>query len=77
MNDDNLIDLTSDSSVSAYDWYDYQEVIHREDTIINNQNTMITTQNKTHELINDGLTFLSFMCVVVFLYIFIKNLIRK
>ena len=58
------------TSLTSADWYDYSDVVSREDTIIENQ-------NKTYDLINQGFTFLSFIIVIYFLYLFIKNMIRK
>lgn len=70
--DANVVDDISDYSVSttAYDWYDYEEVLNRLDIVIENQ-------NKSYDLLNQGFTFLSFIIVIYFLYIFIKNMIRK
>lgn len=69
VNSDNTID-NSTSLVSTYDFYDYREVIEK-------QNTIIENQNKVFNLINEGFTFLSFIIIIYFLYLFIKNMIRK
>lgn len=67
-----IIDNTRELSVSAspYDYYSYYDVVSREDTIIENQ-------NKVYDLVNQGFTFLSFIIIIYFLYMFIKNMIRK
>ena len=67
--------IEEDTSTLAYD--DYYYYSKQLDTIINNQNTIIQNQTKSFDLINQGFTFLSFLCVIYFLYIFIKNMIRK
>lgn len=68
-NSDNIINLES-SLTSTYDWYDYREVIERQDTIIVNQ-------SKTYDLINQGFTLIIFILVIFLLYSLIKNMIRK
>ena len=68
-NSNNIINLES-SLTSSYDWYDYREVIERQDTIIVNQ-------SKTYDLIKQGFTFISFILVIFLLYSLIKNMIRK
>lgn len=65
--------IEEDTSTLAYD--DYYYYSKQLDTIINNQNTIIQNQTKSFDLINQGFTFLSFLCVIYFLYIFIKNMI--
>lgn len=77
---DNVINDFSNSpidgtSTQAYD--DYYYYSRQLDNIINNQNTIIQNQNKSFDLVNQGFTFLSFLCVIYFLYIFVKNMIRK
>lgn len=67
--------IEEDTSTLAYNDYCYYS--KQLDTIINNQNTIIQNQTKSFDLINQGFTFLSFLCVIYFLYIFIKNMIRK
>lgn len=67
--------IEEDTSTFAYD--DYYYYSKQLDTIINNQNTTIQNQTKSFDLINQGFTFLSFLCVIYFLYTFIKNMIRK
>ena len=44
---------------------------------INNQNTIIQNQSKSFDLVNQGFTFLSFLCVIYFLYILFKNFRKK
>lgn len=59
------------TSVDALaDWYDYREIITRQDTIIENQ-------SKTFDLVNQGFTFISFILILFFIYYLIKNMIRK
>ena len=58
------------TELMAFDDYYYS-------TVISKQNTIIDNQNKTIDLINEGFSFLSFVFVFYFLYIFIKNLIRR
>lgn len=74
--------INSDIQANAYDDYYYYSrqldtIIQNQNTLINNSNTIIENQAKTFNLINEGFTFLSFLCVIYFLYIFIKNMIRK
>ena len=52
------------------DWYDYREIITRQDTIIENQ-------SKIYDLVNQGFCFLGFLVVIIFIYNLIKNMIRK
>ena len=52
------------------DWYDYRDIITRQDIIIENQ-------SKTYDLINQGFCFLGFLVVIIFIYNLIKNMIRK
>lgn len=67
----NSISSFGESSLSSpYDWYDYSEVIYREDTIIENQ-------NKCFDLLNDGFTFISCTLIIILLYNLIRNMIRK
>lgn len=78
MNDvinDITVDLVDDTTTMAYD--DYYYYSRQLDNIIDNQNIIIQNQNKSFDLVNQGFTFLSFLCVIYFLYIFIKNMIRK
>lgn len=75
-------EINSDIQASAYDYYYYYSkqldtIIQNQNTLINNSNIIIENQTKTFNLINEGFTFLSFLCVIYFLYIFIKNMIRK
>lgn len=75
-------EINSDIQASAYDDYYYYSkqldtIIQNQNTLINNSNIIIENQTKTFNLINEGFTFLSFLCVIYFLYIFIKNMIRK
>lgn len=63
---DITVDLSDDTATMSYD--DYYYYSRQLDNIINNQNTIIQ---------NQSFTFLSFLCVIYFLYIFIKNMIRK
>lgn len=72
---DIVVNSVDDISTMAYD--DYYYYSRQLDNIINNQNTIIENQNKSFDLVNQGFTFLSFLCVIYFLYIFIKNMIRK
>lgn len=59
------------TSVDALaDWYDYREIITRQDTIIENQ-------SKIYDLVNQGFCFLGFLVVIIFIYNLIKNMIRK
>ena len=59
------------TSVDALaDWYDYREIITRQDTIIENQ-------SKIYNLVNQGFCFLCFLVVIIFIYNLIKNMIRK
>lgn len=59
------------TSVDALaDWYDYREIITRQDTIIENQ-------SKIYDLVNQGFCFLGFLIVIIFIYNLIKNMIRK
>lgn len=67
---DNTYIIDNATSLAAYDYYDYTEVVERLDNIIDNQ-------NKSFNLINEGFTFISFLVIIYFLYIFIKNMIRK
>lgn len=60
-----------ESTIDTYaDWYDYRDIITRQDTIIENQ-------NKIFDLANQGFTFISFVLIIFFIYILIKNMIRK
>lgn len=70
ISDSNNIVSMESSITSTYDWYDYSEVIERQDTIIENQ-------NKIFDLTNQGFTFISFILVIFLLYSLIKNMIRK
>ena len=70
ISDSNNIVSMESSITSTYDWYDYSEVIERQDTIIVNQ-------NKIFDLTNQGFTFISFILVIFLLYSLIKNMIRK
>ena len=72
---DVTVDLSDDISTMSYD--DYYYYSRQLDNIINNQNTIIQNQSKSFDLVNQGFTFLSFLCVIYFLYIFIKNIIEK
>ena len=72
---DVTVDLSDDTSTMSYD--DYYYYSRQLDNIINNKNTIIQNQSKSFDLVNQGFTFLSFLCVIYFLYIFIKNMIRK
>ena len=59
------------TSVDALaDWYDYREIITRQDTIIENQ-------SKIYDLVNQGFCFLGFLVVIIFIYNLIKYMIRK
>lgn len=69
VNSNNIVNMES-SLVSAYDWYDYSEVIERQDTIIENQ-------SKVYDLINNGFAFIAFLFVIILLYNLIRNMIRK
>ncbi len=64
----------SESSLSSVDaladWYDYRDIITRQDTIIENQ-------SKIYDLVNQGFCFIGFLVVIIFVYYFIKNMIRK
>lgn len=60
--------LTSADALA--DWYDYRDIITRQDTIIENQ-------SKTYDLVNQGFCFLGFLVVIIFIYNLIKNMIRK
>ena len=68
---DVTVDLSDDTSTMSYD--DYYYYSRQLDNIINNQNTIIQNQSKSFDLVNQGFTFLSFLCVIYFLYIFIFN----
>ena len=68
--DSNNIVTMESSLTSTYDWYDYIEVIERQDTIIENQ-------SKIYDLVNQGFCFLGFLVVIIFIYNLIKNMIRK
>lgn len=76
-------EIKEDTAVlSSYDDYYYYSrqldtIIQNQNTLINNSNTVIENQIKISNLVNEGFTFLSFLCVIYFLYIFIKNMIRK
>ena len=70
ISDSNNIVSMESSITSTYDWYDYSEVIERQDTIIVNQ-------NKIFDLTNQGFTFISFILVIFILYSLTKNMIRK
>lgn len=59
-----------ESSLISADWYDYREIITRQDTIIENQ-------SKTYDLVNQGFGFLGFLVGIIFIYNLIKNMIRK
>lgn len=72
---DIVVNSVDDISTMSYD--DYYYYSRQLDNIINNQNTIIQNQSKSFDLVNQGFTFLSFLCVIYFLYIFIKNMIRK
>lgn len=72
---DITVDLSDDTATMSYD--DYYYYSRQLDNIINNQNTIIQNQSKSFDLVNQVFTFLSFLCVIYFLYIFIKNMIRK
>lgn len=71
---DIVVNSVDDISTMSYDDYYYSRQL---DNIINNQNIIIENQSKSFNLVNQGFTFLSFLCVIYFLYIFIKNMIRK
>ena len=58
------------SAEPLVDWYDYKDIITRQDTIIENQ-------SKTFDLVNQGFTFISFILILFFIYYLIKNMIRK
>lgn len=71
--DSNNIVYPESSLISAdalADWYDYRDIITRQDTIIENQ-------SKTYDLVNQGFCFLGFLVVIIFIYNLIKNMIRK
>lgn len=72
---DIVVNSVDDISTMSYD--DYYYYSRQLDNIINNQNIIIENQSKSFNLVNQGFTFLSFLCVIYFLYIFIKNMIRK
>ena len=69
VNSNNIVNMES-VLVSAYDWYDYAEVIERQDIIIENQ-------SKVYDLINNGFAFIAFLVVIILLYNLIRNMIRK
>lgn len=72
LSSDDIVNLES-SLISAdtyADWYDYRDIITRQDTIIENQ-------EKTFDLVNQGFTFISFILVIFIVYTLIKNMIRK
>lgn len=64
----NITDLSE--KALAYDYYDYREVIEK-------QNAIIENQNNTYNLLNYGFTFISFILIVFFIYSYFKNMIRK
>ena len=72
LSSDDYADLQSSiSSADTYaEWYDYRDIINRQDSIIENQ-------NKTYDLVNQGFTFISFILVIFLVYTLIKNMIRK
>ena len=72
LSSDDYADLQSSvSSADTYaEWYDYRDIINRQDSIIENQ-------NKTYDLANQGFTFISFILVIFLVYTLIKNMIRK
>ena len=70
ISDFNNIVIMDSSLASTYDWYDYREVIERQDTIIENQNNIFG-------LLNDGFTFICCTLIVLLLYNLIRNMIRK
>lgn len=55
-------------------YYDYRSYLQ---TIINNQNTQISTLQDTQKLINEGFTFISFILCIAGTYMLVKNFIRK
>lgn len=74
------IDSSPDSSLSggldtqAYYDYDYRDYLQ---TIINNQNEILTESKKIHDINNSGFTTLLFCLISVFCYVLVKNYIRK
>ena len=74
ISDSNIVDdgerQTTSSGVLAYDYYDYREVIQQQNIIIDNQ-------TKLYDLVNSSFTFVSFILIISFIYIYIRNLIRK
>lgn len=62
--------VVDEGQVLAYDYYDYRELIQQ-------QNVIISNQNKTYDLLNQGFTFISFLFIILYIYIYFKNMIRK
>lgn len=86
MENEEITEVISNSnngiSLSSYGYDGYyamqlDTIINNQNVLINNSNSFIENQNKTFNLLNEGFTFISFLFVVYFLYIFIKNMIRK
>lgn len=72
---DNIVD-TSVSGIDSQAYYDYDYRSYLQ-TIINNQNTVITNLQKSNDIANDGFTTLLFCLISAFCYILVKNYIRK
>lgn len=67
-------DLSGGLDTQAYYDYDYRNYLQ---TIIDNQNEILTESKKSNEICNSGFTTLLFCLISVFCYVLVKNYIRK
>lgn len=68
--------LAEGISPQAYDYYDYDYRSYLQ-TIINNQNELKTKIDKSNDICNAGFTTLLFCLSSAFMYVLVKNYIRK